>query len=176
MSQPSSLQSIVSGIDHVTLPVGDLVIAERFYVGLLGAAVVDRVDEDAFRAHRPDRVGELKNSRNSPLHLSVRFGGAPGPRVDLFLQPVGQPEPALGHPHLAIGVDGAQLDGAKLALEEAGVVTDGPRRLGPPGQASLYFLDPFGNKLELVTRAYRGAAPVGAPDMSKLSKPWANSI
>src|SRR5882672_8033656 len=98
MSQPSSLQRIVSGIDHLTLPVGDLAVAERFYVDLLGGTVVGRFDEDAaFRALRPERIEELKNSHNSSLHLSVHFGAA-GPRLDLFLQPLGQPELAQGHP------------------------------------------------------------------------------
>ncbi|HWL87031.1 MAG TPA: VOC family protein [Polyangiaceae bacterium] len=170
MSQPS-IKGALRGVDHITLPVGDLGLAERFYVDLLGAAVVARFDEDVFRAQRPERVAELTNANNSPLHLSIRFGDGPGPRVDLFLQPDGQPVLERGHPHLAIAVAGEDLDRAKAALEAADVPTDGPRRLGPPGQASLYFLDPFGNKLEFVTNAYPGDAPTGAPDLRRLARP-----
>ena len=169
MSHSSSLRGVARGVDHVTLPVADLALAERFYVDLLGATVIARFDEDTFRALRPERADELRNLRNSPLHLSIRFGDEPGPRIDLFLQNYGQAKLEQGHPHLAIGVAGEDLDRAKAALEEADVPTDGPRRLGPPGQASLYFLDPFGNKLEFVTNAYPGQPLVGAPDLSKLT-------
>ncbi|WP_437610109.1 hypothetical protein WMF20_01680 [Sorangium sp. So ce834] len=48
----------------------------------------------------------------------------------------------------------------------------GPTRLGPPGQASLYFNDPFGNRLELVTLGFTGEIPVGAPDVSALEYTW----
>jgi len=174
MKPSLSLRSIVRGIDHITLPVSDLALAERFYVDLLGATIIARFDDPAaFRAHRAERADELKNKRNSPLHLSLRFGDGAGPRVDLFLQDYGQPSLEQGHPHLAIGVDGEHLDQVKTALTEADVPFDGPRRLGPPGQASIYFLDPFGNKLEFVTNAYPGEALVGAPDLGKLA--WQRS-
>ncbi|MCY1078883.1 VOC family protein [Archangium lansingense] len=45
---------------------------------------------------------------------------------------------------------------------------DGPRRLGPPGHASVYFADPFGNVLEFVTMGYRGPVTDGPPDVSVL--------
>ncbi|WP_394849864.1 VOC family protein [Pendulispora brunnea] len=166
-----SLKNVVRGVDHLTLPVGDLALAERFYVDLLGATVIGRFDEAAaFRERRPERAGELKNEGNSPLHLSLRFGKGFGPRVDLFLQGDGQPAPERGHPHLALAVKGEDMDRARDVLAAADVPFDGPRRLGPPGQASLYFLDPFGNKLEFVTDAYAGEAPVGAPDLRKLAR------
>ncbi|WP_394839147.1 VOC family protein [Pendulispora rubella] len=165
-----SLKNLVRGVDHLTLPVGDLVLAERFYVDLLGATVVARFDDAAaFHEQRPERTGELKNGENSPLHLSLRFGNGPGPRVDLFLQGGGQPALERGHPHLALAVTGEDMDRARDVLAAVDVPFDGPRRLGPPGQASLYFLDPFGNKLEFVTHAYAGEVSVGAPDLRKLA-------
>ncbi|HTX23805.1 MAG TPA: hypothetical protein VMD03_04045 [Steroidobacteraceae bacterium] len=51
----------------------------------------------------------------------------------------------------------------KSHLESHGVPTDVPLQLGPPGQASLYFNDPFGNHLELecmgFSRAIRDPPP-----------------
>jgi hypothetical protein len=42
---------------------------------------------------------------------------------------------------------------------------DGPRRLGPPGHASVYFADPFGNLLELATMGYTSRVIEGLPDI-----------
>ena len=57
-------------------------------------------------------------------------------------------------------------------LNDAGVPTFGPTRLGPPGQASLYFNDPFGNHLELVTHGFVPEIPIGPPDMASLDYEW----
>ena len=135
-SPASPLAGLATGIDHITLPVADLAVAERFYCGLLGATMTRRLDEEAFRRLRPERVGELGHPHNSPLHLSLGFGGE-GPQLDLFLQGT-EPLAPRPDPHLALGVAGAHLDAVKRTLTDAGVSTDGPRRLGPPGQASLY--------------------------------------
>jgi catechol 2,3-dioxygenase-like lactoylglutathione lyase family enzyme len=45
------------GVAHVTIPVRDLAIAERFYVGLLGAELRRRVDREAFLRESPHRWG-----------------------------------------------------------------------------------------------------------------------
>jgi catechol 2,3-dioxygenase-like lactoylglutathione lyase family enzyme len=168
-SEPSPLRGLSRGIDHVTLPISDMDRAERFYVGVLGAELLERFDATTFLEHRPGREDELEG-RNSPLHLSMSFGA--GPRLDLFVQDYGQPGLEQAHPHVAFEVDGASLDVIKEHLLSAGVLVDGPRRLGPPGQASLYFLDPFGNKLEFMTNAYPGEAPVGAPDWQAIAYEW----
>ncbi len=47
--------------------------------------------------------------------------------------------------------------------------TDGPLQLGPPGQASLYFNDPFGNHLELECLGFSKPIPIRAPDMAQLA-------
>jgi len=81
--------------------------------------------------------------------------------------------PALaGHPHHAFAVPPREMLRWKKKLEDAGVPTFGPTRLGPPGQASLYFNDPFGNHLEIVTQGYLPAIPVGPPDMAALRYDW----
>ncbi|HEX7700435.1 MAG TPA: hypothetical protein VF403_06935, partial [Kofleriaceae bacterium] len=65
---------------------------------------------------------------------------------------------------------GEDLDPAIAYLEPAGVAVAGPTRLGPPGQASVYFFDPFGNKLELMTNAYPREILIGPPDWIALAK------
>jgi catechol 2,3-dioxygenase-like lactoylglutathione lyase family enzyme len=157
-------------LDHLTLPVHDLDVAERFYVEVLGATVLERFDAETFLKYRPDRAAELSNPRNSPLHLSVSLGGET--RLDLFLQPWGQPELAQAHPHVAFEVAGQDLDLCAEVLKAAGVPVDGPRRLGPPGQASLYFVDPSGNHLEFMTMSYPRPVPVGPPDLAALGHRW----
>lgn len=163
----SPIAAMLVAVDHVTLPVADLDRAERFYCDVLGATLRERFDAAAFLTHRPGREAELDGA-NSPLHLSLQMGA--GPRVDLFLQPGGQPATAVANPHVAFEVDGAQLDAARAHLEASGVAVEGPTRLGPPGQASIYFFDPFGNKLELMTHAYPRALRIGAPDWLALDE------
>ena len=67
-----------------------------------------------------------------------------------------------------MNVDHDELDVFLARLRDAGVPVDGPRRLGPPGHASLYFADPFGNLLELVTLGYQGRVLQGIPEIAKL--------
>jgi catechol 2,3-dioxygenase-like lactoylglutathione lyase family enzyme len=165
----SPLLGLSSGIDHVTIPVLELETAERFYTEVLGAELLERFDAAMFLKYRPDRADQLQNTRNSPLHVSLRFGK--GTRLDLFLQDYGQPDIEQPHPHVAFEI-GPNLDLAKSCLKQAGVPVSGPLRMGPPGQASLYFLDPFGNKLEFMTGDYSGDALVGVPDWPALRYSW----
>jgi extradiol dioxygenase family protein len=88
--------------------------------------------------------------------------------VDLFLQNYGQATSTQPHPHYAFHVPARDLPKWKARLEASGVPTDGPLQLGPPGQASLYFNDPFGNHLELTCFGYVDKIPVRAPQMSKI--------
>lgn len=155
----------IAGFHHITLPVHDLEVAEDFYTNVLGAVLLRRCDRETFARLRPGRVTEADQD-NSPLHLAVRVGD--GPELQLFLQrgrEVPVPPP---HPHLAMYVSPDQLDAFVERLRARGIPIDGPRRLGPPGHASVYFADPFGNTLELVTMGYETAVPEGAPDVSKL--------
>jgi hypothetical protein len=59
----------------------------------------------------------------------------------------------------------------KEALTANGIPSYGPTRLGQPGQASVYFQDPFGNHLEFETDSLPDA-PVGPPDHSQLAYEW----
>jgi catechol 2,3-dioxygenase-like lactoylglutathione lyase family enzyme len=155
----------VRGLDHVTIPCHDLRAAEEFYVGLLGARVLLRVDE-AFL----EKVGRVEDAVKGAIHTSIVFSA--GPRVDLFIQADGQPPALAGHPHHAFHVTPGTMLPWKKRLNDRGVPTFGPTRLGPPGQASLYFNDPSGNHLELVTQGFVPDIPVGPPDMDSLHYSW----
>jgi catechol 2,3-dioxygenase-like lactoylglutathione lyase family enzyme len=156
----------VGALDHITIPVHDLDRAREFYCGVLGAAYAMRIDDETFRRFgRPP----AKNGGEGSHHVSVYFGCST--RVDLFLQRSGQPTAASGHPHYAFKVSPGQLLKWKARLEAHGVPTDGPLQLGPPGQASLYFNDPFGNHLELECMGFPRVIPVRPPEMAKVAWP-----
>lgn len=168
----------IRGIDHLTIPVHDMAKAERFYIGLLGGELLMRIDEEFLRhvtpdLYPPERRAEL-HSGGSPIHTSIRLGN--GPRIDLFLQDYGQAGLAQPHPHLAFRVDPQALRAVTAALQAQGIPTDGPRRLGPPGQASVYFNDPFGNHLEFTTMEFYEEIPIGAPDMKTLHHEWNDQV
>ncbi|WP_437677103.1 VOC family protein [Sorangium sp. So ce131] len=158
----------LGAVDHLTVPCTDLGVAEEFYVGLLGARLMMRVDASFL-----ERMGRPADEIAGGVHLSVVFAG--GPRLDLFESSIGQPPRAASHPHCALWVAPGQLLAWKKRLNDRGVPTYGPTRLGPPGHASLYFNDPFGNHLELVTLGFTGEIPTGAPDLSTLEYAWTGS-
>jgi catechol 2,3-dioxygenase-like lactoylglutathione lyase family enzyme len=156
-------------LDHVTVPVTDLRVAEDFYVGLLGAQVVLRLDAVLLQ-----RIGWSLDDieKNAAVHLSLTLGG--GPRIDLFEYPVGRPkQEAPMHPHTAFFVAPGAFLKWKHRLEKRGVIVAGPTRPGPPGQASFYFNDPFGNHLEIITvGSVNYELSVGVPDRSGLDYAW----
>jgi catechol 2,3-dioxygenase-like lactoylglutathione lyase family enzyme len=153
----------IGALDHVTIPVRDLTLARRFYCDVLGAAYSMTVDDETFRRFgRPP----AENGGEGSHHVSVYLGGST--RVDLFLQRSGQPALTAGHPHYAFHVPPRHLLKWKALLGSHGVPTDGPLQLGPPGQASLYFNDPFGNHLELVSLGFSKSIPIRPPVMADI--------
>lgn len=158
----------IEHLDHITIPCRDLAVAEAFYVGFLGGRVLLRVNEDFLR-----RVGRAKDAATGAIHTSVVFDA--GSRLDLFVQPDGVPPATAGHPHYAFHVSPRAMLKWKARLNARGVPTFGPTRLGPPSQASLYFNDPFGNHLELVTVGFVPDLPVGPPEMTSLAYQWRDS-
>jgi catechol 2,3-dioxygenase-like lactoylglutathione lyase family enzyme len=154
----------IGALDHVTIPVRDLQVARRFYCEVLGAAYAMTVDDETFR--RFGRPPAPDNGEGSH-HISVYMGGAT--RVDLFLQTSGQPAATLGHPHFAFHVPPRDLMKWKSLLDSHQIPTEGPLQLGPPGQASLYFNDPFGNHLELACLGFSKPIPVRPPVMANIA-------
>jgi len=154
----------LGGLDHITIAVHDLELARQFYCGVLGAAFVMRVDDETFK-----RFGRplAANGGEGSHHISVCLGGRT--RVDLFLQHTGQPPPGAGHPHYAFEVPPRELLKWHARLVSKGIPVEGPLQLGPPGQASLYFNDPFGNHLELECLGFARPIPVRPPDAAKLA-------
>jgi catechol 2,3-dioxygenase-like lactoylglutathione lyase family enzyme len=153
----------IGRLDHVTIAVRDLEVARRFYCEVLGAEHFMTVDDETFRRFgRPP----AENGGEGSHHVSVYLGGST--RIDLFLQQTGQPAVAQGHPHYAFEVPARHLLKWKMQLEEHGVPTEGPLQLGPPGQASLYFNDPFGNHLELACLGFSKPIPIRPPVMASV--------
>ncbi len=153
----------LGNVDHVTIPVPDLDRAKEFYCDVLGGACFMTIDDAALaRFHRPP----APNDGEGAHHHSVYFGGST--RVDLFLQHSGQAQPTHGHPHLAFGSTPADMLRWKRLLESRGVPVDGPVRLGPPGQASMYFNDPFGNHIEITCFGFSQPIEIRAPEMARL--------
>jgi catechol 2,3-dioxygenase-like lactoylglutathione lyase family enzyme len=151
-------------LDHVTIPVHDLDLARRFYCDVLGAAYLMTIDEAALREFgRPP----AKNGGDGTYHHSLYLGGVT--RIDLFLQASGQPPPTQGHPHFAFRVPPGDMLAWKARLEDRGIPTEGPLQLGFPGQASMYFNDPFGNHLEIVCHGFPEPIPVRPPEMVGLA-------
>lgn len=151
-------------VDHVTIPVHDLETARSFYCDTLGAAYLMKVDDETLRRFgRPP----APNDGQGAHHISVFMSGST--RIDLFLQSIGQGAPQLGHPHYAFSVAPRDLMRWKRRLEAAHIPVDGPLQLGPPGQASLYFNDPFGNHLEITCLGFTGRIEIRPPAMTRIA-------
>lgn len=157
-------QPRLGALEHITIPVKDLALARKFYCDVLGAAYLMTVDDDTFRRYgRPPAA----NGGEGAHHISVFMGGST--RLDLFLQRSGQPASEAGHPHFAFRVSPRGMQAWQRRLVAAGVPIDGPMQLGPPGQASIYFNDPFGNHLEITCLGYPEDLPVRFPAMARLT-------
>jgi catechol 2,3-dioxygenase-like lactoylglutathione lyase family enzyme len=156
----------LGALDHITIPVKDLALARRFYCDVLGAAYFMTVDDETFRRFgRPPAA----NGGQGAHHLSVYAGGTT--RIDLFLQDNGQPGAAAGHPHFAFKGSPGTLRRWREVLRSKGIPFEGPLQLGPPGQASLYFDDPFGNHLEITCFGFDEAIPLRPPTVAALAWP-----
>ena len=162
-------RSRIGALDHITIPVKDLALARKFYCDILGAAYLMTVDDATLkRFGRPPAA----DGGEGTYHISVYTSGRT--RVDLFLQHSGQPSPVAGHPHFAFRVSPMDMLTWQRVLQAKGIPTDGPLQLGPPGQASLYFNDPFGNHLELTCFGFPRKLPIRPPSTARLA--WAPEL
>lgn len=116
----------------------DLVAAERFYHGILGLAVRGREagrhvffqvgDRDMLLVFAPETT---LRGETLPAH------GARGPG------------------HVALGVASGGIDEWRVRLRQHGVAVE-HEESWPGGGLSLYFRDPAGNSVELITRGVWG--------------------
>lgn len=143
------MQGAILGLDHVTLPVGDLELATRFYRDVLGGDLVELMDRAAWRKLFPHKA-ELPCRME---RASFRFG--PGPTLQLFVSAQRRARED-DHPHWAFSIGPGDVPAFLRRLREAGLRPVGPVRGGPLGQASIYVHDPSGNLIELTTIGYTG--------------------
>ncbi|MGH7915699.1 MAG: VOC family protein [Candidatus Binataceae bacterium] len=120
-------------LDHFGIEVSDLARAERFYSGVLGLSVV---------THLGDQVLLDCGGQNLALFHVER---PPRPMPERQAR-ISQP---LGRGHHAFRVSRADFAAAKERLTEAGVESAQPIDWGD--HDCLYFLDPDGNLLEIVS-------------------------
>jgi catechol 2,3-dioxygenase-like lactoylglutathione lyase family enzyme len=118
----------VTGIDHVVLWVSDLKRSKDFYIGLLGMRV----------AHESDWQSFLWCGEQQMVALFQKGGEdvAGGQEVN----------------HMALRLQSGEYEEVKAALEAAGCEVTG--RQGDPH--CLYFSDPDGHRLQVLTPAERG--------------------
>jgi catechol 2,3-dioxygenase-like lactoylglutathione lyase family enzyme len=113
--------------------VDDLDRAERFYRDVLGLAVIDReAGRHVFLRVGVSDVLLLFDAGETLKGLTLPAHGARGPG------------------HFALGIDADALDGWRRRLEDHGVAIE-QEMVWPRGGRSLYFRDPAGNSVELIT-------------------------
>ena len=120
-------------LDHFGIEVSDLARAERFYTEVLGLSVV---------AHLGDQVLLDCGGQNLALFGVARSPISPAERQALISHP-------LGKGHHAFRVSRADFAAARERLPEAGVESARPIDWGD--HDCIYFLDPDGNLLEIVS-------------------------
>ena len=122
----------IEAIVETAIYVGDLDAAEVFYRDVLGLEVIGR---EAGR-HVFFRVGD-----------GVLLAFVPDATLKGDMLP---PHRATGPGHFALGVRAEDLDDWRHGLEGHGVIIE-QEVTWPRGGRSLYFRDPAGNSVELVT-------------------------
>jgi catechol 2,3-dioxygenase-like lactoylglutathione lyase family enzyme len=120
-------------LDHFGIEVSDLAQAERFYTDVLGLGVV---------AHLGDQVLLDCGGQNLALFHVARAPISPAERQARISHP-------LGRGHHAFRVSRADFAAAKERLTKAGLESAPPIDWGD--HDCLYFLDPDGNLLEVVS-------------------------
>jgi len=120
-------------LDHFGLEVADLARAEKFYTEVLGLGVV---------THLGDQVLLDCGGQNLALFGVARAPLSSAERVTRISHP-------LGRGHHAFRVSRADFDAARERLTAAGVETARPIDWGD--HDCMYFLDPDGNLLEIVS-------------------------
>ena len=119
----------VTAIDHVVLWVSDLRRSKEFYIDLLGMRVAHESDWQSFLWCGDTQMVALFQKRDGD-------GVAGGQEVN----------------HMALRLESGEYDDVKATLEAAGCEVNG--RAGDPH--CLYFSDPDGHRLQVLTPKERG--------------------
>jgi catechol 2,3-dioxygenase-like lactoylglutathione lyase family enzyme len=148
-------------IDHSVLAVNDLIMAERFYVEVMGeivghATLDDRSGLTTDEIIRGKRMREMRGVMTSGSvmapHSTVRVGETVIP-LFLYQDHVQEPPPEQlkGTPRLAISVTAQQMERAIDVLNRRDIAFEGPVEHPEPSPVarSIYFKDPSSNFLEL---------------------------
>jgi catechol 2,3-dioxygenase-like lactoylglutathione lyase family enzyme len=120
-------------LDHFGIEVANLARAERFYTAVLGLEVVNRFG---------DQISLDCGGQNLALVEVARPPLDAAARRSIITHP-------LGRGHHAFKVTRSDFAGAHARLSEAGVESAAPIDWGD--HDCIYFLDPDGNLLELVS-------------------------
>jgi catechol 2,3-dioxygenase-like lactoylglutathione lyase family enzyme len=128
---PARPASTARGVHHLALLCSDVERTIRFYQELLGFPLVELFENRDYK-------GSTHLFFDLGHDNTLAFFDFPGLDLGPYREVLG------GFHHLAISVDQAHWDAAKLRLESAGVATH------IESEISLYFSDPDGVRLELI--------------------------
>ena len=120
-------------LDHFGIEVAELARAERFYTNVLGLSVVARFGDQVLLDCGGQNLALFEVPR-APLDAAAR--------ISIISHP-------LGRGHHAFKVSRDDFNGARERLAKAGVESAAPIDWGD--HDCIYFLDPDGNLLEMVS-------------------------
>jgi len=123
----------IQAIIETAIYVNDLDAAENFYRNILGLQVIGKEPG----RHVFFRVGESSVLLAFLADATLKSDQLP-------------PHGASGPGHFALGIDAESIDGWRLRLQSHGVAIEKEVEW-PRGCKSIYFRDPAGNLVELVT-------------------------
>ena len=115
----------VTGIDHVVLHVGNLERSKKFYMELLGFKVAHESSWQSFLSCGNQQVALFEMRGDGDIHAGSEMN------------------------HMELRLDEGEYEDVKAMLEAAGVEVQGR----PGDDRCLYFSDPDGHRLQVLTPA-----------------------